>query len=158
MKPASQRGARSHRSRVQIGVFGAQPYFSTASTENVEMGPYPKRVSTAQPRMRSSRRAHFFRAFSRSPSRVRGSPRAEIDWRTFFVLAASWFFDNLAQYLSSSSGGGALPNALQYMSFQTRLSGFWRGLVDSRDVVFFLSVTILSLLVAFRALERRKWA
>lgn len=77
---------------------------------------------------------------------------------TFFVLAASWFFDNLAQYLSSSSGGGALPNALQYMSFQTRLSGFWRGLVDSRDVVFFLSVTILSLLVAFRALERRKWA
>lgn len=77
---------------------------------------------------------------------------------TFFVLAALWFFDNAAQYLSSSSGGGAIPSALQYMSFQTRLSGFWRGLVDSRDVVFFLSVTILSLLVAFRALERRKWA
>ena len=77
---------------------------------------------------------------------------------TFFVLAALWFFDNAAQYLGSASGGGTLPNLLQYMSFQTRLSGFWRGLVDSRDVVFFLSVTILSLLVAFRALERRKWA
>jgi hypothetical protein len=44
------------------------------------------------------------------------------------------------------------------VSFQSRLSNFWRGLVDSRDVVFFLSVTALSLMVAFRALERRKWA
>jgi ABC-2 type transport system permease protein len=76
---------------------------------------------------------------------------------TFFVLAALWFFDNAAQYLSSG-GGGLLPSALQYMSFQTRLSGFWRGLIDIRDVVFFVSVTVLSLLVAFRALERRRWA
>ena len=29
---------------------------------------------------------------------------------------------------------------------------------ELRDVVFFVSVTVLSLLVAFRALERRKWA
>ena len=77
---------------------------------------------------------------------------------TFFVLAALWFFDNAAQYLTAGSGGGWLAAALQYMSFQTRLSGFWRGLVELRDVVFFVSVTILSLLVAFRALERRKWA
>lgn len=76
---------------------------------------------------------------------------------TFFVLAALWFFDNAAQYLSAG-GGGILPSALQYMSFQTRLSGFWRGLIDVRDVVFFVSVTALSLLVAFRALERRRWA
>ncbi|MGC4090984.1 MAG: ABC transporter permease subunit [Polyangiaceae bacterium] len=77
---------------------------------------------------------------------------------TFFVLAALWFFDNVAQSLISSSGGGTLVNVLQYMSFQTRLSGFWRGLVDTRDIVFFVSVSVLSLLVAFRALERRKWA
>jgi hypothetical protein len=30
-----------------MGVFGAQAYSGTLSTENVEMGPYPKRVSTA---------------------------------------------------------------------------------------------------------------
>jgi ABC-2 type transport system permease protein len=77
---------------------------------------------------------------------------------TFFVLAALWFFDNAAQYLSSGGGGSWLASALQYMSFQTRLSGFWRGLIDARDIVFFISVTVLSLLVAFRALERRKWA
>jgi ABC-2 type transport system permease protein len=75
---------------------------------------------------------------------------------TFFVLAALWFFDNAAQYFASSTPG--LSAALQYVSFQTRLSGFWRGVIYIKDVVFFLSVTILSLLVAFRALERRKWA
>lgn len=44
------------------------------------------------------------------------------------------------------------------MSFQTHLEGFSRGIVDTRDVVFFLSVTALALAFAFRALERRKWA
>jgi hypothetical protein len=44
------------------------------------------------------------------------------------------------------------------VSFQTRLGGFWRGLIDSRDVIFFLTVTAISLVVSFRALERRKWA
>jgi ABC-2 type transport system permease protein len=77
---------------------------------------------------------------------------------TFFVLAALWFFDNAAQALSSTGSVPALASVLQYVSFQTRLSGFWRGLIDSRDVVFFVIVTSLSLVVAFRALERRKWA
>jgi ABC-2 type transport system permease protein len=77
---------------------------------------------------------------------------------TFFVLAALWFFDNAAQSLSAGGGFVPLAAVLQYVSFQTRLSGFWRGLIDARDVVYFISVTVLALLVAFRALERRKWA
>jgi hypothetical protein len=44
------------------------------------------------------------------------------------------------------------------VSFQARLSSFWRGLLDTRDIVYFVSVTALALVVAFRALERRKWA
>lgn len=74
---------------------------------------------------------------------------------TFFVLGALWLFGDLA---SKASEYPALAAVLNYVSFQSRLSNFWRGLVDSRDVVFFLSVTALSLMVAFRALERRKWA
>jgi ABC-2 type transport system permease protein len=72
---------------------------------------------------------------------------------TFFVLGPLWFFDDLAQEL----GGGWFASALRYVSFQTRLNGFWRGLVDTRDVIFFISVTAIALVVAFRALERRKW-
>ena len=76
---------------------------------------------------------------------------------TFFVLGALWLFGDLASK-TNDVAGGLLANLLNYVSFQSRLSNFWRGLVDSRDVVFFLSVTVLSLMVAFRALERRKWA
>jgi ABC-2 type transport system permease protein len=72
---------------------------------------------------------------------------------TFFVLLALWWMGSWAENL-----GGWYGNALAFVSFQSRLSGFVRGLIDTRDVVFFLSVTGLALVVAFRALERRKWA
>jgi ABC-2 type transport system permease protein len=73
---------------------------------------------------------------------------------TFFVLGALWWFDDLAEI----AGAGSFANVLRYVSFQTRLTGFWRGLIDTRDVVFFLTVTAISLVISFRALERRKWA
>jgi ABC-2 type transport system permease protein len=72
---------------------------------------------------------------------------------TFFVLVGLWLLGTVADSL-----GGGLGTVLQYVSFQTRLEGFARGLIDTRDVVFFLTVTALALVVAFRALERRKWA
>lgn len=72
---------------------------------------------------------------------------------TVSVMAFLWYSAGLAdRFLGGSS------NFLHYISFQTRLSGFMRGLIDTRDVVFFLSITVLSLMVSFRALERRKWA
>lgn len=72
---------------------------------------------------------------------------------TFFVLGVFWF----ASALASRFFGGA-ADVLHYVSFQSRMSGFMRGLIDTRDVVFFLSITALALMVSFRALERRKWA
>jgi ABC-2 type transport system permease protein len=72
---------------------------------------------------------------------------------TVFVLLALWLLGRFAQYV-----GGAPGNFMNFVAFDTRLSGFWRGLIDTRDVVFFLSVTATCLVVAFRALERRKWA
>ena len=73
---------------------------------------------------------------------------------TVIVLGALWFMDDLAEVV----GSGWFATTLRYVSFQTRLSSFWRGLLDTRDIVFFLSVTALALVVSFRALERRKWA
>ena len=72
---------------------------------------------------------------------------------TVFVLIALWFTGTLARLV-----GGAFGTVLNFVAFDTRLSGFSRGLIDTRDVVFFLSVTATCLVVAFRALERRKWA
>lgn len=72
---------------------------------------------------------------------------------TFFVLVGLWFMQDVANFM-----GGAMGNVLRYVSFQTHLDGFARGLVDTRDIIYFLSVTALALVVSFRVLERRKWA
>ncbi len=75
----------------------------------------------------------------------------------FFITVVVLNFFLLVGYLAEPIGGW-LGNTLSYVSFQERLTGFTRGLIDTRDVAFFLSVTVLALIVAFRALERRKWA
>ncbi len=43
------------------------------------------------------------------------------------------------------------------LSFETRFSGFARGLIDSRDVVYFLSVIMVSLAIGVEGLRARRW-
>ena len=45
-----------------------------------------------------------------------------------------------------------------FISFDSRMAGFQRGLINSRDIIYFLSITFGCLISAFWALERRKWA
>lgn len=45
-----------------------------------------------------------------------------------------------------------------FISFDSRLLPFVRGLIHPRDIVYFLSITVGCLVAAFWALERRKWA
>jgi ABC-2 type transport system permease protein len=71
---------------------------------------------------------------------------------TFFVFLVLWFMGNVTQGFPS-----ALGDPLTYLSLQTRVADFTRGLIALRDVVYFLSVVVLALVMAFRALERRKW-
>ena len=71
-----------------------------------------------------------------------------------FLYAIGWIVS-----LASTSGGlGVLSDGLAFISFQTRLQSFLRGIIDTRAVVYFLSVTVVCLLVAFRSLESRKWS
>jgi ABC-2 type transport system permease protein len=72
---------------------------------------------------------------------------------TFAILVVLWFLGDLAVFT-----GGTLGIVLNYLSFQSHMEGFVRGLIDLRDIIFFLSITAVCLAVAFRALERRKWA
>jgi ABC-2 type transport system permease protein len=72
---------------------------------------------------------------------------------TVFVLIALWLTGMMARWV-----GGTTGNVLNFVAFDARLAGFSRGLIDTRDVVYFLTVTAVCLVVSFRALERRKWA
>jgi ABC-2 type transport system permease protein len=47
---------------------------------------------------------------------------------------------------------------MAFISFDTRLTGFVRGMINARDLVYFLTITIGCLVASFWALERRKWA
>jgi ABC-2 type transport system permease protein len=49
-------------------------------------------------------------------------------------------------------------DAISFISLQSRFEPFSRGLLDSRAIVYFLSLTVLGLVVAFRSLESRKWS
>ncbi|MBS2018416.1 MAG: ABC transporter permease subunit [Deltaproteobacteria bacterium] len=49
-------------------------------------------------------------------------------------------------------------DAISFISLQTRFEPFARGLIDTRAIIYFLSLTVLCLMVAFRALESRKWS
>jgi ABC-2 type transport system permease protein len=49
-------------------------------------------------------------------------------------------------------------DAISFISLQSRFEPFARGLIDSRAIVYFVSIAVLCLLVAFHALERRKWS
>ena len=53
---------------------------------------------------------------------------------------------------------GAMGDAVEFLSFQTRYQSFARGLIDTRAVLYFLSVATVCILVSFRSLESRKWS
>ena len=73
---------------------------------------------------------------------------------SFIVLFAFHIVGSGVDVLSNES----LRNVLAFMSFDTRLSSFFRGLISSRDVLYFVSIMVGCLMASFAALERRKWA
>ncbi len=52
----------------------------------------------------------------------------------------------------------ALVPVVEMISFDHHFQNIARGVVDSRNVIYYLSVTALCLAGAMQALERRKWA
>lgn len=57
-----------------------------------------------------------------------------------------------------AAGIPVVRSVSSFVSFDDRLKPFARGMINTRDVVFFVSITIACLMASFRALERRKWA
>ena len=72
-----------------------------------------------------------------------------------FLYAIGWI---VSLQSTSTSAWGVINDSLAFVSFQTRLQSFMRGIIDTRAVVYFLSVAIVCLLVSFRSLESRKWS
>lgn len=49
------------------------------------------------------------------------------------------------------------PEVVTYVHFSSHLESFGKGLVDTRDIVYFLSVVGLGLFLTVKSLESRRW-
>lgn len=74
----------------------------------------------------------------------------------FVALTLSVFFWVLDKFLALLPTNAA--SALEWLSFDYHFQSMSRGVIDLRDVLFFFSVTVFALAVAFRALESRRWS
>ena len=73
---------------------------------------------------------------------------------TFVILFALHFLGMGVENMHSP----LLRDLVSFISFDARLAPFARGMINTRDVVYFVTITLGCLMAAFRALERRKWA
>ena len=85
------------------------------------------------------------------------SSLTESDVVAFFMTAGVLFVLYIVGFMVSIVPA-AWADAIGFVSFLTRYHSFARGLIDTRAVVYFLSVAIVCLLVSFRSLESRKWS
>ena len=76
------------------------------------------------------------------------------------VAAVLAFVANLVLWILSAAGqsaSGSTTQVLNQMGFFEHTLNFWRGIIDTNDVVYFVSLMALMLFAATRVLEARRW-
>jgi ABC-2 type transport system permease protein len=73
-----------------------------------------------------------------------------------FAIGLTLFLLSFAEY-SLGSQGGWLADAARYVSMLNHMEDFVRGVVDTRRITFYLSLTILFLFLTVKVIEGRRW-
>ena len=71
---------------------------------------------------------------------------------SFLIVLALFLFDKVLMYVPEG-----LTSILEYLSIDYHFSNIAHGVIDSRNIIYFLSLLGFSLLLATVSLERRKW-
>jgi ABC-2 type transport system permease protein len=71
---------------------------------------------------------------------------------TFGVLLILWVINWSADY-----AGGLTGKILSHLSIIEHFESFSRGVLDSRDVIYYVNFMILALFLTLRSLEARRW-
>jgi ABC-2 type transport system permease protein len=71
---------------------------------------------------------------------------------TFGVLLSFWVIGWGAEF-----AGGTLRTVLQYLSVTEHMDGFSRGIIDTKDLVYYGSAIALALFFTLRSLESKRW-
>jgi ABC-2 type transport system permease protein len=72
---------------------------------------------------------------------------------SLFIVFSLFMLDKILFYLPSSVG-----LVLEYLSIDYHFSNIARGVIDSRDIVYYASAIGLSLSLASAVLQKRRWA
>jgi ABC-2 type transport system permease protein len=72
---------------------------------------------------------------------------------SLFVVFVLFMLDKVLMYLPASLG-----NIFEYLSIDYHFSNIARGVIDSRDIIYYFSAVGISLYLATVALQRRRWA
>jgi ABC-2 type transport system permease protein len=76
----------------------------------------------------------------------------------FFVTFAVTLVLHLSGAFVDSIEYPPLRLIVAFISFDAKIATLARGLVTTRDVLYFISIAVMCLMASFHALERRKWA
>jgi ABC-2 type transport system permease protein len=66
-----------------------------------------------------------------------------------FLWVISW---------AEGAAGGSIGNVLSQLSLTTHYEAFAKGILDSRDIIFFLSFIVLGIFLTHRSIESSKWS
>jgi len=69
------------------------------------------------------------------------------------ILCALWFVGMAADLLPE-----ALGEVIGYLSLSYHFPDFMRGVIDTRGIIYYLSITVLFLFLAIRSLESSRWS
>ena len=76
-----------------------------------------------------------------------------------FILALilSFFFYSGFEFLGSLVNNSGIGNILSLIGINSHYTSLSRGVIDTRDVIYFISLTFLFLFLSRFILEKRKW-
>ncbi|MFC1934125.1 ABC transporter permease [Chloroflexota bacterium] len=69
------------------------------------------------------------------------------------ILFALWFAGMAADLLPEAFG-----DVINYLSLSYHFPDFVRGVIDTRGIIYYLSITVLFLFLAIRSLENSRWS
>ena len=69
------------------------------------------------------------------------------------ILCALWFLGRAADLLPEAIG-----EVIGYLSLSYHFPDFMRGMIDTRGIIYYLSITVLFLFLAVRSLESSRWS
>lgn len=68
------------------------------------------------------------------------------------IIFALWFAGMAAGLLPEAMG-----DVISYVSLYYHFSSFMRGVIDTRGIIYYLSITVLFLFLAIRSIESSRW-